>query len=64
MPRSRSTIYKSIGDKTFPRPIKIGRGSFWRDDEIEDLIAAYVGGAAAHDLSVLCESFYERRRQR
>lgn len=45
LPRSRSTVYAEIAKGIFPRPLKVGRGSFWRDDEIDDLIAAYARGA-------------------
>jgi prophage regulatory protein len=64
LPRSRSTVYAEIAKSVFPRPLKVGRGSFWRDDEIDDLIAAYARGAASEDLRSLCEGFYERRERR
>lgn len=61
LPRSRSTIYSEIARSTFPKPIKVGRGSYWRDDEVEGLIAAYAAGATHDDLRRLCSGFYERR---
>lgn len=64
LPRSRSTVYAEIAKSVFPRPLKVGRGSFWRDDEIDDLIAAYARGATSEDLRSLCEGFYERRERR
>ena len=64
IPRSRSTVYTEITRGIFPRPLKIGRGSYWRDDEVEDLIGAYSEGATEADLRSLCETFYERRRNR
>jgi prophage regulatory protein len=64
LPRSRSTLYSEIARGIFPKPIKAGRGSFWRDDEVEDLVAAYAGGATEPDLRALCESFYQRRQRR
>jgi predicted DNA-binding transcriptional regulator AlpA len=62
--RSRSTLYNEMAAGIFPRPLKIGRRCFWRDDEVEDLIAAYAADASGADLSRLCEEFYERRRAR
>jgi len=64
LPRSRSTLYDEIKKGIFPKPIKAGRGSFWRDDEIEDLIGAYSVSASGADLKSLCSRFYERRRGR
>ena len=64
IPRSRSTFYAEIVRGIFPRPLKIGRGSYWRDDEVADLIGAYATGATEADLRTLCNSFYERRRSR
>lgn len=61
LPRSRSTIYAEIDRRVFPRPIKVGRGSYWRDDEIESLITAYSEGADAATLQRLCCTFYQRR---
>ena len=34
----RSTIWKSVADGIFPRPIKFGRSSRWRLDEIDAFI--------------------------
>lgn len=64
LPRSRSTLYAEISRGVFPKPLKIGRGSYWRNDEIHDLITAYAGGAGDQDLRDLCASFYERRLKR
>jgi prophage regulatory protein len=64
LPRSRSTIYAEIARGVFPRPLKVGRGSFWRDDEVDDLIAAYAAGASEEDLKGLCGRFYQRRERR
>lgn len=36
----RSTLYQRIKDKQFPPPIKMGRGSFWVEKEIAELIVA------------------------
>lgn len=62
LPRSRSTLYLEIARGVFPRPIKAGRSSYWRDDEVDDLIAAYATEATPADLKKLCQRFYERRR--
>lgn len=59
--RSRGTIYNEIGRGIFPRPLKIGKRSFWRDDEIEDLIVAYAADASPAELGRLCDGFYQRR---
>jgi prophage regulatory protein len=64
IPRSKSTLYAEIAAGIFPRPIKLGRGSYWRDDEVDELIDAYSSGASAQDLSQLCVSFYRRRLAR
>ncbi len=63
LPRSRSTVYAEIAKGIFPRPLKVGRGSFWRDDEIDDLIAAYARGATPGDLKTLCAAFHDRRER-
>lgn len=62
LPRSRSTLYLEIARGVFPKPIKAGRSSYWRDDEVDDLIAAYATEATPADLKMLCQRFYERRR--
>jgi prophage regulatory protein len=64
IPRSRSTLYAEISKGVFPRPLKIGKGSYWRDDEVEELIVAYAGNATEANLQSLCQAFYERRRNR
>lgn len=62
LPRSRSTLYSEMARGLFPKPIKAGRGSFWRDDEIRDLVAAYAVGTDEDGLRALCADFYRRRR--
>jgi prophage regulatory protein len=62
LPRSRSTLYSEMARGLFPRPIKAGRGSYWRDDEVRDLISAYAAGTDEAGLRELCISFYQRRR--
>jgi prophage regulatory protein len=62
IPRSRSTIYSEIVKGLFPRPIKIGRGSYWLAQEIDALIHAYEAGATGGGLEVLCISLYRRRQ--
>lgn len=61
MPRSRSTIYAEIAKGLFPRPLKIGRGSFWPESEIDGLMAAYAGGATHEELRRHCAQFHLRR---
>ena len=43
---SRAAIYALIAQGLFPRPLKIGRSSRWRPDEIEDYIASAPRGGA------------------
>jgi len=64
LPRSRSTIYSEIAKGLFPKPLKIGRGSFWGDHEVDDLIRAYAGGSNHDDLRRLCAELYDRRQGR
>ena len=61
LPRSRSTIYAEISRKIFPKPIKIGRGSYWREDEIEKLLAAYSADASPAELAALCDAIHQHR---
>lgn len=37
-PVCTTTIYKLIREGEFPRPVKIGRNSFWREKEVEDFL--------------------------
>lgn len=62
VPRSRSTIYAEIGKRIFPKPIKVGRSSYWREDEIDRLVAAYSAGAGITALQELCASIDESRK--
>lgn len=39
-PMSVTTIYKLIREGEFPRPIKIGRNSFWKQTEVEDYLSS------------------------
>ena len=64
IPRSRSTLYNEIGRGLFPKPIKAGRSSFWRDEEVDELIKAYGAGADEAGLRSLCTTLYERRYSR
>jgi prophage regulatory protein len=61
VPRSRSTIYAEVGRGIFPRPIKVGSGAYWRNDEIDALIDAYSAGADENALAALCEQLHVRR---
>ena len=59
--RSRSTIYDEVKRGVFPRQIKVGRGSYWRDDEITMILDAYSSGATDERLKALCEHIHHRR---
>ena len=37
-PVCATTIYKMIRDGKFPPPRKIGRNSFWRQEDVEDFL--------------------------
>lgn len=39
-PVCRATIYNMINRGKFPKPIRIGRNSFWRQKDVEDFIAS------------------------
>lgn len=62
LPRSRSTLYSEMSRGLFPRPIKAGRSSLWRDDELSEMVAAYAAGIDEDGLRQLCNRFYRRRR--
>ena len=62
MPRSNSTIYSEIERKIFPRPIKIGRSSYWQYFEIERMLAAYAAGATHAELMAICETIHAERQ--
>lgn len=36
---SKTTLYRMLGAKSFPEPIKQGKGSFWIDEEIDNYVA-------------------------
>jgi prophage regulatory protein len=59
--RSRTTLYAEIEADRFPPPIKLGRGSFWRDDEVSSIIDAYCSGAPHEALVRLTAELVERR---
>lgn len=37
---SQATIYRWMSEGTFPRPLKVGHGSAWRESDIDAWIAA------------------------
>jgi len=39
----KSTIYKFIRNKTFPKPIKIGRSSRWKLSDINNWLNQFIG---------------------
>lgn len=36
--RSRASIYRDIQNKTFPKPLKLGRSSRWKLSEVDAVI--------------------------
>ena len=47
---SRTTIYRMIGEGTFPRPVKLGKRSVgWREAEIEDWLKTRMTTSRAID---------------
>lgn len=40
IPLSRSTLYAKINEGTFPKPVKFGRCSMWRSEEIAQWLAS------------------------
>jgi prophage regulatory protein len=48
---SRSTIYRRIGEASFPRPISLGARSIgWPEEEIEAFNRGVIRGASEDDL--------------
>lgn len=62
IPRSRSTLYSEVKRGLFPEQVKVGSGSFWLQGDIEEMLAAYAGGAGQSDLRELCLALKARRR--
>jgi len=47
---SRSTIYAMMAEKTFPKPIKLGKRAIgWPDNVIADWIEERTSGDNSHD---------------
>ena len=42
--RTRSMLYADVDRGIFPAPIKVGRTSCWRDDEVQSLLDGYTAG--------------------
>lgn len=61
--RSKSTIYDEVNRGLFPRPIKIGRRTYWRDDEIARVVDAYTAGSSLAELQGLCVAIVACRAQ-
>lgn len=40
VPIAASTIYDAVAKGTFPKPLKVGKRSLWRDSDIQSFIAA------------------------
>ncbi len=59
--RSKSTIYDEVNRGLFPRPIKVGRRTYWRDDEIAKMVDAYTVGVTGVDLEAICTSITQSR---
>lgn len=36
VPISRPTIYRLVARDEFPKPVKLGKGSFWVEQEVKD----------------------------
>jgi len=62
LPRARATIYDEINRGLFPKPIKVGRNSYWTDDEIDQMMAAYRAGATEQELRALCDAIHQQRK--
>ena len=46
---SRSTVYRQMGERAFPLPLKVGvRAVRWRESEIEDWLASRPRAAGYH----------------
>ena len=41
-------FYKLIKDGLFPKPIKLGRSSRWRQSEVEDWLLQRIAGSRGH----------------
>lgn len=59
--RSKSTIYDEVNRGLFPRPIKIGRRTYWRDDEITRIVDAYSAGVGHTELARIAQELAEHR---
>lgn len=43
---SKSTIWQRVKAKTFPAPVKVGSGTFWKASDVQNYIKS-LGGADA-----------------
>jgi prophage regulatory protein len=61
---SRSTIYSSVAEGTFPAPIRLGkRAVAWPEGEVDAMVAARVAGASAEQIKALVKGLTQRRGQ-
>lgn len=60
----RSSLYRLIAARRFPRPIQLGeRMAAWPSDEVEAFIAVCVRGASAEELRALVQQLEAARRE-
>jgi prophage regulatory protein len=60
--KTRSPIYADMQAGLFPRPIKLGaRAAGWPEHEVEQVIAARIGGADEHAIRKLIARLHEAR---
>jgi len=61
----RSSIYRLIKDRLFPRPVKIGtRASRWPSNEIEAILAAHAAGMSDEKIKNLVQHIENSRVNR
>lgn len=62
---SRSSIYQSIADGTFPPAIRLSRrNAVWPLDEVERVLGARIRGASEDQLKALTAEIVEARKHR
>ncbi|MEJ1413701.1 MAG: transcriptional regulator [Candidatus Sedimenticola sp. (ex Thyasira tokunagai)] len=59
-----SGIYADITAGLFPKPVKIGRMSFWLLDEVEAVIDAYIAGKSQDEIRSLITQLHADRETR
>jgi prophage regulatory protein len=62
-PRSKTTVYADIADDLFVPPVALGdRCSAWLEHEVDQIIAARIGGARKADIRKLVKQLVAARR--